>query len=181
MIRKILYLAITVILVSSCGNDKPVKVEFASLIENPSNYIDKNIKVEGKVVEVCPHTGKELFIVGQDPDIMLKIAAGENSPKFSPDLVGSKISVEGRLEKANSAEKHSEEAKDTTMTKVACCSDSAKMGMKKAACCADSAKMGMEKADIVKEAAMCKTEAALAKQTSLSDLMMVYNKHEVVK
>jgi hypothetical protein len=181
MIRKILTLAITVILVSSCGNDKPVKVEFASLIENPSNYIDKNIKVEGKVVEVCPRTGKELFIVGQDLAIMLKIAAGENSPKFSPDLVGSIISVEGRLEKANSAEKPSEVAKDSTMTKASCCADSAKMGMKKGACCADSAKMSMEKADTVKEAAMCKTEAALAKQSSLSDLIMIYSRHEVVK
>jgi len=185
MIRKILSLAITVILVSSCGNktggDKSVKVEFASLIENPSNYIGKNIKVEGKVVEVCPHTGKEMFIVGNNPDIMLKVASGENSPKFPADLVGSKISVEGRLEKANSAEKPSEEAKDTTMAKASCSGDSAKMGMKKASCCGDSAKMAMEKADTVKEAAMCKTEAALAKQSSLSDLMMIYNKHEVVK
>jgi len=213
MIRKILSLAIVVLLVSSCGNKttsvKPIKVEFAALIENPVNYIDKNIKVEGKVVMVCPRTGREMFIVGKDPDIMLKVASGENSPKFPSDLVGSIISVEGRLEKVNSAEKTSEEARDTTMAKAACCGDSAKMGMKKAACCGDSAKMGMkkagccgksakmgmkkaaccgdsakmgmEKADTVKKAAFCKTEAALAKQSSLSDLMMIYNKHEVVK
>ena len=185
MIKKILSLAITVLLVSSCGNktgsDKTVKVEFASLIENPANYIDKNIKVEGKVVMVCPHSGKEMFIVGKDPAIMLKIASGENSPKFPTELMGSTISVEGRLERANSAETPSEEARDTTMEKASCCGDSAKMGMKKASCCGDSAKMGMENADSVKKAAMCKTEAALAKQSSLSDLMMIYNKHEVVK
>jgi hypothetical protein len=185
MIRKILSLAITVLLVSSCGNktgsDKPVKVEFAALVENPANYIDKNIKVEGKVVMVCPHSGKEMFIVGKDPAIMLKIASGENSPKFPTELMGSTISVEGRLERANSAETPSEEATDTTMEKAPCCGDSAKMGMKKASCCGDSAKMGMENADSVKKAAMCKTEAALAKQSSLSDLMMIYNKHEVVK
>ena len=171
MIRKILSLAITVLLVSSCGNktgsDKPVKVEFAALVENPANYIDKNIKVEGKVVMVCPHSGKEMFIVGKDPAIMLKIASGENSPKFPTELMGSTISIEGRLERANSAETPSEEATDTTM--------------KKASCCGDSAKMGMENADTVKKAAMCKTEAALAKQSSLSNLMMIYNKHEVVK
>jgi hypothetical protein len=185
MIRKILSLAITVLLVSSCGNktgsDKPVKVEFAALVENPANYIDKNIKVEGKVVMVCPHSGKEMFIVGKDPAIMLKIASGENSPKFPTELMGSTISVEGRLERANSAETPSEEATDTTMEKASCCGDSAKMGMKKASCCGDSAKMGMEKADTVKKAAFCKNKAALAKQSSLSDLMMIYNKHEVVK
>jgi hypothetical protein len=171
MIRKILTLAITVLIVSSCGSktgsDKAVKVEFASLIENPSNYIDKNIKVEGKVVMICPHSGKEMFIVGKDPAIMLKIASGENSPKFPPELMGSTISVEGRLEKANGAEKPSEEASDTTM--------------QKASCCGDSAKMAMENADTTKKAAVCETEAALAKQSSLSDLMMIYNKHEVVK
>ena len=171
MIKKILSLAITVLLVSSCGNktgsDKTVKVEFASLIENPANYIDKNIKVEGKVVMVCPHSGKEMFIVGKDPAIMLKIASGENSPKFPTELMGSTISVEGRLERANNAETPSEEARDITM--------------EKASCCGDSAKMGMENADTVKKAAMCKTEAALSKQSSLSDLMMIYNKHEVVK
>jgi hypothetical protein len=112
---------------------------------------------------------------------MLKIASGENSPKFPTELMGSTISVEGRLERANSAETPSEEATDTTMEKASCCGDSAKMGMKKASCCGDSAKMGMENADSVKKAAMCKTEAALAKQSSLSDLMMIYNKHEVVK
>ena len=171
MIKKILSLAITVLLVSSCGNktgsDKTVKVEFASLIENPANYIDKNIKVEGKVVMVCPHSGKEMFIVGKYPAIMLKIASGENSPKFPTELMGSTISVEGRLERANSAETPSEEVRDITM--------------EKASCCGDSAKMGMENADTVKKAAMCKTEAALSKQSSLSDLMMIYNKHEVVK
>jgi hypothetical protein len=185
MIRKILSLAAVVILFSSCGNktggDKPVKVEFAALIENPANYIDKNIKVEGKVVMVCPHTGKEMFIVGKNPDIMLKIASAENSPKFPAELVGSTISVEGRLEKASNAEKPSEEATDTTMKKASCCGDSAKMGMNKSACCGDSAKMSMENNDTSKKAAMCKTEAALAKQSSLSDLMMIYNKHELVK
>ena len=35
------------------------KVEFASLIENPDNYVGKNIIVEGKVVHVCTETGKE--------------------------------------------------------------------------------------------------------------------------
>lgn len=172
MIRKILSLATVVLLVSSCGNKtgnvKPIKVEFAALIENPANYIDKNIKVEGKVVMVCPHTGKEMFIVGKDQNIMLKIASGENSPKFPAELTGSTISVEGRLEKAKGEVEPAVEATDTTAKKAACCASSEKMAMN----CADTVK---------KSVAMCETEAALAKQSSLADLMMIYNKHELVK
>jgi hypothetical protein len=171
MIRKILTLAITVLVISSCGNktgsDKAVKVEFAALIENPSDYIDKNIKVEGKVVHVCPHTGKKMFIVGENPDIMLYVTAGENTPKFPMELMGSTISVEGRLQRVVTSEKPAEEAMNPAM--------------EKAACCDSSSKKGMECADTTKNAAECETETALAKQTTLGDLMMIYNKHEVVK
>ena len=55
------------------------------------------------------------------------------------------------------------------------------MGMEKGGCaenCADTA----QKAKEAKAAkAECETEAALAKQTALADLVMVYGKHTVVK
>ena len=44
---------------------KVSRVEFASLIANPENYVGKNIIVEGKVVHVCTETGKKMFIVGE--------------------------------------------------------------------------------------------------------------------
>jgi hypothetical protein len=100
MARKFFSLVIAILLLASCGNksgkgvseklsgtDLAENITFASLIENPGNYIDKNIIVKG----------------------------------------------------------------------VACKSSS------------------------METAAGCETEAALAKQSKLSELMMIYNKHELVK
>jgi hypothetical protein len=173
MTRKVISLIISVVILSSCGNktakntasttDQPVKVEFAALTANPADYIGKNIVVEGKVVHVCPHTGKKLFVVGENPDIMLYVQAGDSNEKFPMELQGSKISVEGRLERVAGAEKPA--------------SEPAAMGMEieKSGCsemCADTAK---------KEKEECETEAALAKQTAIADLVMVYTRHTVVK
>ena len=117
MIRHLLSFIIISAFLSSCGNacnkdassvnesvDQGTKVVFSSLIENPDNYIDKNIIVEGKVVHVCTHSGKKLFIVGDNPDIRLFIAAGEDMPKFPMDLLGSEVVVEGIITKIAGSE-----------------------------------------------------------------------------
>jgi hypothetical protein len=83
------------------------------------------------------------------------------------ELLGSNITVEGRIAKVITPEKPAEEAMNPGMEMAACC-DSAKSGK----ACADSTKMA---------AAECETETALAKQPALADLMMIYNKHTVVK
>ncbi len=98
-------------IISSCGNTgkkeassktngitEAAKVEFASLVSNPSDYIGKNISVEGKVVHVCTHSGKKLFITGEDPNVKLYVQAGEEMPKFPAELLGSKIVVEGTID-----------------------------------------------------------------------------------
>jgi hypothetical protein len=181
MTRRIFSLVIAVLLLSACGNksgkevsdktkgaEQAVNVQFTALVENPGNYIDKNIVVEGKVVHVCLQTGKKMFIVGENPDVMLYVSAGENTPKFPTELLGSKISVEGRIERVVTAEKPAEEKMNMEMKTGACCDSTTKSGM----ACGDSTK---------KSAAECETETALAKQTVLADLMMIYNKHTVVK
>jgi hypothetical protein len=177
MFKKTLSLAVAVLLIASCGNksgketmssSKAENVKFASLIENPGTYVDKNIIVEGKVVHVCPHTGKKMFIVGDNPDVMLYISAGENDPKFPMDLLGSTIAVEGHISRVVTAEKPAGEMMSPGMETEACCDSSAKSGE----ACVDSSKMAV---------AECETETVLAKQTALSDLMMIYNKHTLVK
>ena len=110
MIKKTRTLLFAAALLASCGStDKKetasktdeqsgaVKVEFASLVENPENYIGKEISVEGKVVHVCMQSGKKLFITGENPDILLYVQAGEDMPKFPTELLGSEIVVEGTL------------------------------------------------------------------------------------
>lgn len=108
--KRIFGLAIVAILFASCGNTGQEKsaeavdsgvenVTFASIIENPGQYLDKEITLEGKVVHVCMHSGKKMYIVGEDPDIRLFISAGEEVAKFPMELLGSEISVTGVFQK----------------------------------------------------------------------------------
>jgi len=165
MIKKTLSLLFAAALLASCGNtgnkeaaskadeqSGAVKVEFASLIENPENYIGKEISVEGKVVHVCMHSGKKLFITGDNPDIRLYVQAGEEMPKFPMELLGSEIVVEGTLTKAQA------EGMGTGQGNHA---------------------EGEEHIAATDEE--CETEQAVAAQPVLAELMMVYNKHTLVK
>lgn len=164
MIKKIFSLLSIVLLISSCGNagkkevssdagtsGDAVKVEFASLVDNPSVYVGKIISVEGKVVHVCTQSGKKLFITGDNPDVMLYVQAGEEMPKFPMELLGSEVVVEG------------------TLTPVAARTMPEGEGMKSD---------GMSETPGVDT---CETAKALSSQVALADLMMVYNKHSVVK
>lgn len=157
MIRRILSFVVIAAVLSSCGTTgnkeaaktegtDAVKVEFASLVENPNNFVGKNIVVEGKVVHVCTHSGKKLFIVGENPDVRLFIAAGEDMPKFPMELLGSNVVVEGLITKT-------------------------------APVVAEAAPAAASKPAATDEA--CETEAALAKQVSLKDIVMEYKSHAV--
>lgn len=166
MIRKLLSLFFAALILASCNNSGqkvnssksdgtsgPLKVEFTALTENPGEYVGKEISVEGKVVHVCMHSGKKLFITGKDPDIRLYIQAGEEMPKFSTELLGSEVEVQGMLTKLETV--------------------------------SEQPGKGMQAAEGVKSASAnaeeCATEQAMAGQAVLSDLMMVYNTHSVVK
>jgi len=170
MFRTIFSLVIIVAILSSCansgskeaaskaeGSDNSTKVEFASLIENPDNYINKNIIVEGKVVHVCTMSGKKLFIVGNNPDVRLFIAAGEDMPKFPMELLGSEVVVEGMI------------------TRVA----GAAMGEGEAMMGSGEGMHAMEGIDNAMPADSCETETALAAQSALADIVMEYKSHSV--
>lgn len=168
MLKKIISLSLIAMLVISCGNkgkkvvpqsaggSESVKVEFASLIANPSEYVGKNISVEGKVVHVCTMSGKKLFITGENPDVRLYVQAGEEMPKFPMELLGSEVVVEGTL----------------TQPVVAAMAEGMPQGE------------GMKTGEGMAKSAgadTCETAKALASQPVLSDLMMIYSKHSVVK
>jgi RecJ-like exonuclease len=136
------------------GVEKGEKVEFSSLVANPENYVGKTITIEGKVVHVCTETGKKMFIVGDNPDLRLFIAAGENISKFPMELLGSEITVEGLITRVGG-------------TIVASNDPVAKeMGAVK------SPEGEMKKEN-------CETETALAGQPSLSNIRMQYKSHTV--
>jgi len=170
MIRRIFSFLVIAAVLASCGNtgnkeastktegqEAGVKVEFAALSASPDDYVGKNIVVEGKVVHVCTHSGKKLFIVGENPDVRLFISAGEDMPKFPMELLGSEVVVEGLITKAGgpamaSAEMH------------------------------EAGGEGMHAAEGAGKPAAsdtCETETALAAQTSLADIVMEYKSHSV--
>lgn len=163
MKRLINLFVILSLLLTSCGNNgkkgvtsesektgKSEKVEFAALVANPDNYVGKSITVEGKVVHVCTETGKKMFIVGENPDIRLYVAAGENISKFPMELLGSEITVEGTITKV--AAVSTEESKDIG---------------------------GMKKVEMAMGKDSCQTETSLAAQTSMSDIRMMYKSHSL--
>lgn len=167
MIKRILALCFVAAMISSCGNSgtketavkadaQPAaeKVEFASLVANPDNYLGKNIVVEGKVVHVCMETGKKLFIVGENPDVRLYIQAGEDMPKFPMELMGSTVTVEGKITKPIASAMNAE-PKEMAM------------------------KVEKKAEGDAKTAAACETETALAGQSSLADVVMEYASHTV--
>jgi hypothetical protein len=170
MIRRIFSLILITTFISACGNsgkkevvsstkgsEPSVKVEFATLIENPDNYVGKNIIVEGKVIHVCTKTGKKMFIVGDNPDISLYVAAGENISKFPMELLGSEVVVEGLITRVGGTEMTANE-KPVKKTKSLQAAEGVTKSMT-----SDS----------------CETETALAGQPSLSNIIMEYKSHTV--
>jgi hypothetical protein len=170
MIRRIISFVIVAAVISSCGNtgkkdvsskaersETGLKVEFASLIENPDSYVGKNIVVEGKVVHVCTETGKKMFIVGENPDVRLYVAAGENISKFPMELLGSEVVVEGTITRVGGPAIAANESMTKGMEGMHKAEEAAKM-------------MGSDS---------CETETALAGQPSLSNIIMEYKSHTV--
>lgn len=159
MIKNLFGLLVIAGMLISCGGNAEkaedevkdevvASLEFASLIESPTNFLEKDVTVEGKVVHVCTHSGKKMFIVGDDPDIRLFITAGEELPKFPLELLGSTISVTGKLSMVEAGEKTGEgEHKEGEM------------------------KEGAE------EGEDCETEAAVAAQPVLASYVLHYTSH----
>jgi len=165
MIRKMIPFIFAASLLWSCGNsgkkdvvtltealEEAIKVEFTSLAENPDDFVGKKISVEGKVVHVAKPGGKKIYITGDDPDIRLTISASEEIPEFPIELLGSDIVVEGTITKADTTEMTGEKEIHAE---------------------------GKDRADA--EGDSCKTEKAITGKSVMSDLMMVYNKHTLVK
>lgn len=152
-------LFLSLVLCYSCnntsGNNQPassdvLRVEFDSLAIDPENFLGKNLAVEGKVVFVCPSCGKKLKITGSNPDVNLVVEAGELGPKFSTDLLGTTIEVEGMIVKSGAVT-----TEDMHCTKADTCS-----GKEMAA------------ADIT-------TEKAAITGAALSGIIMDYRNHTV--
>ncbi len=171
MIRKLVSLLAITAVISACGNSGNkgtsdgeaasmgvTEVSFTALTENPDQFLDKDISLSGKVVHVCPHTGKKMFIVGDDPDLRLYITAGEEVPQFPQDLLGNEITVEGHLRRLAAGEQAMGEGEGM-------------MGQGEG--------MMTEEGEDMAEGEVCETEAAVAAQPVLADLVLEYKSHSL--
>jgi len=138
--------------IAKANTEVVAELSFENFVENAGDYIDKEIKLVGSVVHVCEHSGKKMFIVGTDPNIRLKITAGDKISKFPMELLGSDIEVQGVLKDLSSeVEKKINEV---------------------------NAEGTEQKIDPLTGEA-CETETALAGQTSLATYVLEYEAHNV--
>jgi hypothetical protein len=79
-----------------------------SLLANLETFVNKDVKVCGKCIHVCEHSGKNIFIANPENDtIMIVGKAGEGIEKFDKALLDKHVMVIGVLK---SVEVENEEA-----------------------------------------------------------------------
>lgn len=85
------------------ATDKPIE---AAKVYTMTELISDNfefkagdkVTVEGLCVHVCAHSGKKMFIVGDDPNNKLQIFSSDVLASFDKEFEGSKVQVSGTLE-----------------------------------------------------------------------------------
>ncbi|MCK5839579.1 MAG: hypothetical protein KAG99_07005 [Bacteroidales bacterium] len=134
MIKRLLALFVLSVFLVSCGtNSGPVNEEKAAEAEIPvlsiadfedeaENYIGENVIIEGTVVHVCQHGGKRMFLIGEDPDVRIKVTVGNDISSFEVELEGSDVVVYGfvdelRIDEDYLVQWEAELAEESEMTK----------------------------------------------------------------
>lgn len=75
-----------------------------------ADLVGKEVEIEGMVVHVCKHGGKKMFIIGENPDMRVKITASDKVSVFDTELEGSTVHVKGIVEPMEEAEVAAAEA-----------------------------------------------------------------------
>ncbi len=108
MLKKMTLLAMIVslagLMLASCAAEKAAdtatgakEMTIAEFNANAADLVDQIVTVSGTVDHVCKHSGKRVFIFGEDPQDRLKIEAGEKVGTFDVGLEGSEIRVQGKV------------------------------------------------------------------------------------
>ena len=71
----------------------------SDLINNSKDYLDKNIIVTGKIVEVCPMRGCWVQIIDPDGKVSIRIKVNDGEIVFPLSAVGADMVVKGILKK----------------------------------------------------------------------------------
>jgi hypothetical protein len=111
MLKRTIAITIPIIVLLACSNEvaenkpavdvaeeKPTEISLASLVENTSEYVGREVSVTGTVDHVCKHGGKRMFIIDENPEHRFKITAGEAVGAFDISLEGSDVQVRGLVQ-----------------------------------------------------------------------------------
>jgi len=71
------------------------EIEIANFENVADKHVDNKVSVKGTVVHVCKHGGKRMFLMGDDPNVRVKITKGKNMTAFEREMEGSDVSAEG--------------------------------------------------------------------------------------
>ncbi|HSH50139.1 MAG TPA: hypothetical protein VK982_00290 [Bacteroidales bacterium] len=103
MMKKLLGLIVVTALIFSCGTqekkeEKDIKaIPVDKIMADTENYINEEVVVKGMVNHVCAHGGKRMFILGEDPDIALRVTPDEKIGIFEKELEGNTVIIKGIL------------------------------------------------------------------------------------
>jgi len=106
MMKKVWGLSIIALVLFSCGTkqqkenqetttDELTVISVDKVLSNTSDYVNKEIMVEGLVNHVCSHSGKRMFILGNNPDEALRITPNKNIGVFEKNLEGNTVKIRG--------------------------------------------------------------------------------------
>ena len=68
-----------------------------SFLLTPEAWAGKDIIIVGTVSHICKHSGKKLFLFGANPEMTVKINAGENMSTFDIKNEGSDVEISGTV------------------------------------------------------------------------------------
>lgn len=102
MIKKITFFALMVMIFAACNQSKQTPKEttfdLAQFDSLAPQYANKEVTILGTVDHVCKHGGKRMFLIGETPDVRVKINATDDNTSFKPEWEGSEVLVKGIVE-----------------------------------------------------------------------------------
>lgn len=121
MTKKIILVLLTVMISITAGTAfsqdvkksgkaaKTMTIDPVDFPDKAGDLVGQEVEIEGLVVHVCKHGGKKMFIIGENPDIRVKIDASDKVTVFNAELEGSTVHVRGIVEEMTVEEVPEEE------------------------------------------------------------------------
>ncbi len=82
---------------------KPIELTSSTtikeLLSRPGEYLGKDVRIEGEIVEVCQHMGCWINVRDASSDALIQVKVNDGEIVFPKNGSGKQVVVQGRLEK----------------------------------------------------------------------------------